>query len=303
MPSYYDQNFLLEQAQRRWVLKISHSGADLEVLDLQNRVISRVAAGTDIIEVPNICPTRQGESIATVVGQDGECHCVLLLTYLAGTPWSRTSRSRTPRSQVAERQVELLRSLGRAVGELGRALEGFSHPAMYCDDDWDLKNFPRVRCYLDAVADPSRKALVTGLLDRFEHVVVPRLGELPKAVIHGDINNDNVLVEGGRVVGLIDFGDCVHSARVFEIAITVAYSMLENDDPLATGSQVLSAYEEVLPLTTAEREVVFDLALCRLATSATFGTYFGALDARNTYVSSNVEASWKVLELMGIASS
>ncbi len=293
LPSYYDQNFRLEQAGQRWVLKISRTGADSGVLDMQNRVMSEVGSRVEMFAVSSIWPTLNGDPMATVSDRCDGHHQVRLLTYVEGTPWSA----------AANRSVELLRSLGRAVGEFECALEGFSHPAMYCDDDWDLKNFPRVRCYLDAIRTPERQQRVLALLDRFEHTVIPQLGALPKAVIHGDINNDNVLVDGDRVVGLIDFGDVVYSTRVFEIAIAMAYGLLGSDDPLRVGNLVLAGYEEVTPLTAAEREIVFHLACCRLATSAAFGTYFGRRDPQNTYVGANVAASWEALDQLESASS
>ena len=55
----------------------------------------------------------------------------------------------------------------------------------------------------------------------------PRLEALPHSLIHGDANDENVLVQEGRISGLLDFGDCLENPTVCELAITLAYAMLD----------------------------------------------------------------------------
>src|SRR3954471_10445694 len=71
--------------------------------------------------------------------------------------------------------------LGRTVARVDKALATFTHPAMHRDHPWKPKDVP---------------------------------AGLPHQVIHNDANEHNVLVaEDGDVIGLIDFGDVVYSAR------------------------------------------------------------------------------------------
>ena len=67
----------------------------------------------------------------------------------------------------------------------------------------------------------------------------PRLAELPASLIHGDPNDENVLVGGDQVTGLLDFGDCIYNPTVCELAIALAYAMLDQPDPLQAGSEVV----------------------------------------------------------------
>ncbi|MEM7583612.1 MAG: phosphotransferase [Acidobacteriota bacterium] len=288
LPSYYDQNFLLTQGARQWVLKISRQDADPAVLEMQNLAMRRIAERTRSFTIARVCPAVTGESIPTIRAADGRCHHVRLLTYLPGSPWSR----------LPAHSDDLLRQLGHAVGRLGEALKDFSHPAMHCDDDWDLKHFPRVLGYLEALGSRDRQATVLRWVEHFETQLAPQLGTLPQAVIHGDLNNDNVLVDRDRIVGVIDFGDVVFSTGLFDLAIAMAYGMLHQADPYAAGCQILKGYETISPLTSRQRETAFDLACCRLVTSATYGTYFSSLEPGNTYIGCNVEASWQTLELL-----
>lgn len=54
---------------------------------------------------------------------------------------------------------------------------------------------------------------------------MPVVAQLPQQVLHSDANDRNLVVssDGSKVIGIFDFGDMVHSARVFELAICIAY--------------------------------------------------------------------------------
>ncbi|MEM7351256.1 MAG: phosphotransferase [Acidobacteriota bacterium] len=288
LPSYYDQNFLLEDpAGSRRVLKISNTMDDFAAVDLQNGTLQCAAASRQF-EVARLYPTRDDDPIATVKGRNGARHHVRLLSYVAGTPWSA--------SAPYSRRLRL--DLGRVTGELTRALEGFAHPAMQRFREWDLKHSLRLERYVRDIGDPRRRRLIESILERFADHIEPRLEGLPCGVVHGDVNNDNVLVRGDRVVGLIDFGDVTYTANVFELAIAVAYAMLGAEDPSAAADDVLQGYLSVRPLQQRERDLVFDLARTRLAASVTFAAHYSRLDPSNTYVATNTVAGWRVLEML-----
>jgi hypothetical protein len=44
----------------------------------------------------------------------------------------------------------------------------------------------------------------------------------PKQLIHGDLHYDNVLVENGKVTGLLDFEVCAHDWRAMELAVCLS---------------------------------------------------------------------------------
>ena len=41
-------------------------------------------------------------------------------------------------------------------------------------------------------------------------------------LIHGDLHYDNVLVENGKVTGLLDFEFCAHDWRAMELAVCLS---------------------------------------------------------------------------------
>lgn len=89
LPSYYDQNFQLDDTAsgRRLVLKVAHAAEERSQLDLQNRTLEHVGRAGLSFEIPRVCPTLEGEDIATVSRREGTRHFVRLLTWVEGTPW------------------------------------------------------------------------------------------------------------------------------------------------------------------------------------------------------------------------
>ena len=288
LPSYLDQNFRLEHSSgRRLVLKIANATISRDELELEIQAMEHLATVAGELPVPRVLSTLGGERIVTVDPEDRRHH-VRLLTYLEGVTWAAAPAPTPGR----------LRRLGGLVAALDLALESFSHPASHRVLDWDAKRLPVLRRYLDEIADPERREIVTRVHERFDRRVAPRLPWLPASVIHNDVNEQNVLVDadGRKVVGLIDFGDLVHTATVSEIAVTMAYAMLGRRDPLAAGAHVLSGYHRRRPLGEAELDAVFDLVLARLATSVTFCAHHSRLDPDNAYLRVSEAPAWRALE-------
>ncbi|HUF79849.1 MAG TPA: homoserine kinase [Burkholderiales bacterium] len=83
-----------------------------------------------------------------------------------------------------------------------------------------------------------------------------RLQPLPRGAVHGDLFRDNVLFDGGRISGVIDFYFACTDALLYDVAIAV------NDWCLARGgtldpdrtAALLDAYAGLRPFTPAERD-------------------------------------------------
>ncbi|MBI5430006.1 MAG: homoserine kinase [Nitrosomonadales bacterium] len=115
---------------------------------------------------------------------------------------------------------------------------------------WRAATAPQVRPFLDAAQ--------AALLDS-EIALHARndAAQLPQGVIHADLFRDNVLLEGDRVGGLIDFYFACSDALLYDVAITVndwCMNIGEGRLDAARAQTFLRAYHAVRPLLDSERD-------------------------------------------------
>ena len=292
LPSERDQNFLLtDECGRRFVLKLANGSEPESVLDMQNQAMERVATAVPSLELPHLCPTSQGARMAQVAKGDGSTHFLRLVTYVEGELLAKVS-PHTP---------ELLRSLGRTLGEITKALADFHHPSADRELKWDAKRAGWIRPYLKFIAPSERRRLVEHFLDDFQQNAAPKLAGLRTSVIYNDANDYNVIVGEGdawtrRVVGAIDFGDMLRTTTVSDLAVGAAYAMLGKPAPLAAAAHVAAGYHGAFPLTESELEVLFSLIGMRLSVSVTNSAYQRAAAPANEYLTISEAPAWELLE-------
>jgi len=136
---------------------------------------------------------------------------------------------------------------------------------------WRGATAPQVHPFLDAEQ--------AALLDREIALHAQRSWTaLPQGVIHADLFRDNVLLEGNRIGGLIDFYFACSDALLYDMAITVNDWCMNTGGTLdATRTQgFLRAYHAVRPLLDSEREawpLLLRLAALRFWLSRLFDMY------------------------------
>jgi 4-aminobutyrate aminotransferase-like enzyme/Ser/Thr protein kinase RdoA (MazF antagonist) len=265
LPSERDQNFLLTtEGAERYVLKIANSLEDRTLLEAQQAAMAAVVAAGG--RCPTVLFTLAGKTLGETQSTTGDRHLFWLISHLPGRPLG----------EVPWHSPRLLRDLGRAVGDVDRALIDFEHPALRRVFHWDLAQaVPQIRGGMAVVPDARLRALMERFLGSFEERAAPSFPRLRRGVIHNDANDFNVIVaedddpfaRHGQVNGLVDFGDMVHSYMVADPAVAVAYAMLDKADPLAAAAAVVAGYHAAFPLTEIELSVLFDLACLRLCLS------------------------------------
>jgi Ser/Thr protein kinase RdoA (MazF antagonist) len=266
LPSERDQNFLLtDRDGEKFVLKIANRNEKREVLEAQNAMLGHLAGKVSFC--PRVVASLSGERIVIAAMQGCAKRFVRVVRYLPGVPLASVEQS-----------DELLRDLGRKLGQLDRSLQDFDHPGAHREFHWDLaQGVQVVRQFGTGIKADWLRDLVLGF--RFGS-----LNHLRKSVIHGDANDYNVLVEGDEVVGLIDFGDIVYSYTVGDLAIAVAYVMLGKADPYAAAAPVIAGYVREFPLTNEELDSLWTLVRLRLCMSVSIAAYQQAQQPENEYL-------------------
>ena len=259
-----DANFLItlpcgEQA----LLKITNAVEDSAVTDMQTAALMHLASADPTLPVQRICASLKGNPSEIITAADGQTHVVRLMTYLRGTILSSATAG-----------PQLHHELGAFLARVTRGLRGFFHPAAGHVLQWDIKQAARLRPMLETVQDPDLRKRLTVTLDRFDAEIAPRLSMLRAQVVHNDFNPHNVLVDGQvgtHPIGLIDFGDIVHTPIICDLAVACSYQIGEGTDPLRQMCDMIRGYTSLLPLEPEEITLLPDLIRLRHATTLAIG--------------------------------
>jgi hypothetical protein len=148
---------------------------------------------------------------------------------------------------------------------------------------------------------PERRALVARTLDRFEERVLPEWPRLRAQVVHGDFNLDNLMLdEHGRLAGILDFGDCCHTALAADVAVALASYLRgrPSGEVFRIARIALDGFASKLPLEPLELELMGDLVTARLAAIVSISTWRTRRFPENAeYIEAWDDDSWQLLQL------
>ena len=158
-----------------------------------------------------------------------------------------------PGQHVDIASVEQLQALGRFIGEFHRATAnpGFEVPAHPRNVRWLRGRAASLRSHL---ADPDAR-LVTDVVERVSEMLNGKdVRRLPTGVVHGDLFRDNVLFDGPKLTGVVDFHHAARSYLVYDLAVAA------NDWCCVPGggldrkraAALVGAYRRIRPLTDLE---------------------------------------------------
>jgi len=275
LPGEIDENAKIVGSDgRAYLLRISPPETDGAALRIRQSVLEAVAGAG--VATPTVIPTVDGATWAAL--DDGRT--AHLYSWVDGIAYSD-----------AGRPPELALEIGVAAGTIVNALSDLPAGPNPSDFLWDLSDAGRVIGErLNTIGDPRRRRLIERVLARYDPIDV---GALPRQVVHNDLNDENILVRGGALVGVIDFGDAIETVRVAELAIACTYAMFDQDDPGGVATEVISGYRSVAPLEDAEADALLNLILARLATSVTLSASRGRSNPHHTI---SEDLAWDLLE-------
>ncbi|XP_078310414.1 hydroxylysine kinase-like isoform X2 [Crassostrea virginica] len=272
---------------------------DLLTREAQNRLIQHIAEQG--ICTPRPLPNLQGKlwSLERQEKSGDVRFVVRLFTFVPGRVFVGVAY--TP---------ALLHGIGKLAGKMDSACFSFSHPAFSnYKRIWSLTEVPKLTQFLICITDPQQRHLVAKVLRDFDDSVVTNYTKLKKGVIHGDLSDNNILIQPSasspgefQVVGFLDFGDATHSYYVFEIAILLCYVLLgacAGEDPIELAGHALAGYLSEFPLPKPDLSVLKICVTARLVQSLVLGAYTASVEPGNKdYVLQTQSKGWSLLHTL-----
>ena len=292
LPGEFDQNLRLTTDDcKRYIVKFLSGVESRPELAMQNAAMVHLSSAG--FPVPSVLGNRDKQDV-TVIHAEGRDYLLRVLSFLPGQFLTDVP--------AARRSDALFRNLGRFIGQLDVSFATFDHPRPDGQHNWDLAHgYMKCRTELHLLPDHSR-TLVNYFLEHYRTHVMPLVGDLPRSFIHNDINDHNVLVDGGEspreVAGLIDFGDMVYSQTINDLAIAAAYALMGQADPSAALCELVAGYHCERPVRDAEFAALFGLIALRLSTTICNAAV--ELEARpeNEYMQVSLQPALKLLKAL-----
>ncbi|KAL1448822.1 hypothetical protein WDU94_000079 [Cyamophila willieti] len=167
-----------------------------------------------------------------------------------------------------------------------------------------LSELHRLSSFLFVVTEPSRVHTVEKVMAKFKTQVMDRINSFQPGVVHGDINEQNILLSIDSTqspreqFSILDFGDSQHSRLIFDLAIAITYMVLQTRD-LDTGGYVLAGYNKVRKVPYNELNVLQICIMARLCQSLVLGLYtYQEQGSSNPYVLGTQDAGWNLLDTL-----
>jgi Ser/Thr protein kinase RdoA (MazF antagonist) len=260
-------------------------------VSLQAAILLHLASAAPRLPVQRVIASLDGQpEITLALGETGPLRLARMTSWLEGDPLGQETVG-----------PDLRADIGATLARLSMALRGFSHPDARRTHWWDLQQLGRLRPLLaglppDGMLPEVREALGTGgppagdgrgeaderggaggrggtsglrtalgdYLDRFDAVVRPRLARVPVQVIHTDFHGLNLLGDGMRITGILDFGDALTGPVAMDVAVAACYQLGSGADPLAPALDVVAGYHAVDPLEQRDAELAAEFIVARV---------------------------------------
>lgn len=281
---YANVNYLVTSHNDRFIFKTYTWESELfEVLKAENEILLHLQTNKNHTFSSPIA-TLDEEYVQKVSLNEKLTIC-RLLTFLEGT-------------FIGDRQAsqDLYRSLGSSLAEMNLKLSSLTNYVLKSRENvWDLQYFHLNKKYIDDIPDAHHRNIVRYFFQQYEEHVTPLLPSLRKQIIHGDVNEWNILTHDDEVSGLIDFGDLSHSYLVNEIAIAITYVCYDKENPLEWVSPILTAYHAIFSLKAKEIKILYYLIAARLCTSVCNSAHARKTDPENSYATVSEQAAWSML--------
>lgn len=268
----------------RLVVKIVDDGMPAEVVEMESEALNYAGFSGFRLKLPKIVENFDRKIETGIKIRINSSERLRVIEYIKGVEIEN----------ISDISMKLVKNVGKIIAEFNQAMLGFSHPAAYRSHRWNLAETGQHLDKVSLVNDLEKRALLQwgfGQWLRVENM----LEGLPWQFIHGDLNRENILVDQGRICGLVDFGDSCMNPTVCDLAIALTYFMMDQDNPLEPARILIDGYEETRVLEAPERFVLIPLVCGRLAASISISHERRLIDPDNPNWFSSEQPAWRLL--------
>jgi hydroxylysine kinase len=290
LPAEHDDTFrLVTRSGCSWLLKVSVAGPAAGPVSFQTAVLLHLAAAAPELPVQRVTAALDGAPEVLVAAGEGPARLVRMTSWLHGELLGRGAVDTTLRLDT-----------GATLARLDVALRGLCHPGARRTHLWDLQNFWRLRALLDELPgsgllpEVSRalgaqvpvpagglRAALEDCLDRFDAVARPVLAVTRTQVIHADFHGDNLLAGGGRITGILDFGDALAGPVAMDVGVAACYQLGTGPGLLAPALDVVAGYHAADPLGAADLALAAEFIVARVAARIIVSQYNAVREPAN----------------------
>ncbi|MGI9667009.1 MAG: aminotransferase class III-fold pyridoxal phosphate-dependent enzyme [Acidimicrobiia bacterium] len=275
LPGYVDTNVRISSGDDVYVLRIADR-ADPEATRLI--VEAQIVAFGAGLPVAETLLTRDGSHLGAL--PDGRI--ATMRRWLEGDTFEDLDHPASAARSIGETAARMVIALA--------PIEGTNTSSRR----WDLAHADSTISELrNHIKDDTRQHLVEQVVIRLREC---SLAELPRQVVHNDLNPGNLIVKNDHVTGIIDFGDCTTTYRIAELAIATAYLMMKQEDPVAVAAEACAAYAALQTVTAVEAGAFLTLVLARLAVSGTVAASRVDPGPTNQHQLISRDDAWETLE-------
>ena len=163
------------------------------------------------------------------------------------------------------------------------------------DHKWNLINCLDSCEDIFLISDPTQQKIVNYFLEQYKQICSVSIRKLPKQIVHNDLNDWNVLVEGDQIKGIIDFGDICYAPKICDLAIAMSYLLLDTPNPLIRAIALIEGYLSVQKLDDKEIDLLYYLIPARLCVSVISSNKERSKGNTEDYIFVTEQKAWTLL--------
>eukprot|EP00929_Paragymnodinium_shiwhaense_P102452 TRINITY_DN65644_c0_g1_i1.p1 TRINITY_DN65644_c0_g1~~TRINITY_DN65644_c0_g1_i1.p1 ORF type:complete len:356 (-),score=92.40 TRINITY_DN65644_c0_g1_i1:175-1242(-) len=295
LASERDQNFLLRSTDEAGmiVFKVHNPTDEVAFVECQTQALELAGSGgASVQKILRTSDTKESIIQLPLKSGKGTAQC-RALSFLPGRMLADVAVDpTTDRAALCEK-------VGRAVGSVTKTLLDFQHASAHREFHWDLAKCEEVISAKVADVVEERRPMIDAFMARYRQSVKPLLPSCRKSIVHNDPNDYNLVVLEDGSVGVLDFGDMLHSYTVADAAIGLAYLMFACPEDKSMADEIVlpfaRGFHGSCPLTPAEGEALLGLAIMRVCTSVCMSSYQSRLEPDNEYLLISAKPGWALL--------